>query len=109
QQTRLPDALIVCPATPDDLNTQLLSDLPFTTSVQTGKSGLTAQRNKILAEATAADVIVFFDDDFFPQLNYIEEIERLFVENTDVVAITGRPMMDGANGPGVEAETALKM
>jgi hypothetical protein len=109
RQTRLPDALIVCPATPDDLNAQLLSDLPFTTSVRTGKRGLTAQRNQILAEATAADVILFFDDDFFPQLNYVEEIERLFVENADVVAITGRPIMDGANGPGVDAEVALKM
>ncbi|WOH68040.1 glycosyltransferase family 2 protein [Bradyrhizobium sp. BWA-3-5] len=109
RQTRLPDALIVCPATPDDLNAQLLSDLPFRTSVRTGKRGLTAQRNQILAEATLADVIVFFDDDFFPQLNYIEEIERLFVESADVVAITGRPIIDGANGPGVEAEVALKI
>jgi glycosyl transferase family 2 len=109
RQTRPPDALIVCPATPEDLHAELLLRFPFTTSVRLGKRGLTAQRNQILAAASASDVIVFFDDDFFPQLNYLEEIERLFLENVDVVAITGRPIVDGANGPGVEAEAALKL
>ncbi|WP_235983999.1 glycosyltransferase family 2 protein [Bradyrhizobium australiense] len=109
RQTRPPDALIVCPATPEDLHAELLLRFPYTTSVRLGKRGLTAQRNQILAAANASDVIVFFDDDFFPQLNYLEEIERLFLECVDVVAITGRPIVDGANGPGLEAEAALSL
>lgn len=109
RQTRLPDALIVCPAVRGDLGEESLLNLPFSTSVRLGKRGLTAQRNQILAAATMADVIVFFDDDFFPQLDYIEELERLFLENADVVAITGRPMMDGANGPGLDAAAALEL
>jgi glycosyltransferase involved in cell wall biosynthesis len=109
RQTRAPDALIICPATREDLREESLLHLPFSTAVRVGKRGLTAQRNQILAAATTSDVIVFFDDDFFPQLNYLEELERLFLGNADVVAITGRPMLDGANGPGLDAAAALEM
>jgi hypothetical protein len=109
RQTRLPDFLVVCPAVPEDLDTAALQRLPFETAVRTGKRGLTAQRNQILSAAESADVIVFFDDDFFPQLNYLAEIEKLFLAHADVIAITGRPIVDGANGPGVEAEAALKL
>ena len=109
RQTRLPDDLIVCPAAVEDLDAVSLQRLPFTTAVRIGKRGLTVQRNQILSAADTSDVIVFFDDDFFPQLNYLEEVEKLFLRNADVVAVTGRPILDGANGPGVAAETALKL
>jgi succinoglycan biosynthesis transport protein ExoP len=109
RQTRLPDALIVCPAVPEDLDAAALQRLPFATAVRTGKRGLTAQRNQILSAADSADVIVFFDDDFFPQLSYLAEVEKLFLDHADVVAITGRPIVDGANGPGLETEAALKL
>jgi GT2 family glycosyltransferase len=109
RQTRPPDALIVCPATHEDLSEESLSNLPFSTLVRLGRRGSAAQRNQILAAATTADAIVFFDDDFFPQLNYLEELERLLLENADVVAVTGRPMMDGANGPGLDTAAALEL
>ncbi len=109
RQTRVPDLLIVCPAAVEDLDAVALERFPFTTAVRIGRRGLTAQRNQILSAAGASDVIVFFDDDFFPQLNYLEEVEKLFLGNADVIAVTGRPILDGANGPGVEAETALKL
>jgi len=109
RQSRPPDILVVCPAAAEDLDAGLLARLPCSTVVRIGKRGLTAQRNTILSAARDADVIVFFDDDFFPQLNYLEEVERLFLGHADVVALTGRPMQDGANGPGVEAEIALRL
>jgi glycosyltransferase involved in cell wall biosynthesis len=99
----------VCPAAAEDLESGWPERLSFSTVVRIGKRGLTAQRNTILSAARDADVIVFFDDDFFPQLNYLEEVERLFLGHADVVALTGRPMQDGANGPGVEAELALRL
>jgi len=107
RQSRPPDILVVCPAAAEDLEPGLVDRLPFSTVVKIGKRGLTAQRNTILSAAGDPDVIVFFDDDYFPQLNYLEEVERLFLGHADVVALTGRPMEDGANGPGVETETAL--
>ena len=109
RQSRLPDILVVCPAAAEDLEPGLVDRLPFSTVVKIGQRGLTAQRNTILSAAADADVIVFFDDDYFPQLNYLEEVEGIFLGQADVVALTGRPMRDGANGPGVEAEMALEL
>jgi hypothetical protein len=42
---------------------------------------------------------------FFPQANYLE-IEKIFLDDADVVAMTGRPICDGANGP---VEAALEL
>ena len=106
RQTRQPDILVVSPASPEDVDPELLEHLPFKTSVQSGKRGSAVQRNQILAACTA-DLIVFFDDDFFPGPNYLEELERIFFDNPDVVAVTGRPLFDGVSGPGLEAEAAL--
>jgi len=107
RQTRQPDILIVSPVSPEDVDLELLEHLPFKTTVQSGKRGSAVQRNQILAAACNADLIVFFDDDFFPGLNYLEELERIFFDNLDVVAVTGRPIYDGVGGPGLEAEAAL--
>ena len=93
-KARKPDLLVVCPAAPNDLDTDLVTILPFATDVRMGKRGLTAQRNQILAATIDYDVIVFFDDDFFPQLDYLQQVERIFLEKSDVVAITGRPIQD---------------
>jgi hypothetical protein len=109
RQSRLPDVLVVCPATADDLDAALVDTLPFMTAIRVGRRGLTAQRNQILAAVADADVIVFFDDDFFPQLNYLEEVERIFLDHADAVAVTGRPLQDGINGPGLEAAAALEL
>lgn len=109
RQSRPPDSLVICLATPDDLDTHAIDHLPFSTTVRIGKRGLTAQRNQILSVAIDADVIVFFDDDFFPQPNYLEEVESIFVGHGDVVAVTGRPIEDGVNGPGLEPEAALRL
>jgi glycosyltransferase involved in cell wall biosynthesis len=109
RQSRPPDLLVVCPATAEDLDAGQIERLPFPAEVRIGKRGLTAQRNTILSAARDADIIVFFDDDYFPQLNYLEQVERIFLGNADVVALTGRPMQDGANGPGVEAGAALAL
>ena len=107
RQSRPPDILVVCPAAADDLEAGLIEQFPFPTVVRIGKRGLTAQRNNILSAARDADIIVFFDDDYFPRLDYLEEVERIFLGNADVVALTGRPIQDGASGPGVGAENAL--
>jgi Glycosyl transferase family 2 len=109
RQTRLPDALFVSPASAEDVDAALLDRLPFEAKVRQGKRGLTSQRNEILRELDAFDVIVFFDDDFFPKFDYLAEIERLFLGHAGVVAVTGRPIVDGANGPGVESEAALAL
>jgi GT2 family glycosyltransferase len=107
RQTRLPDILVVCPAVAEDMDAASLERFPFSTAVRIGRRGLTAQRNQILSAAGDADVLVFFDDDFFPQPDYLAKVEKIFLDNAGVVAATGRPLLDGASGPGLSAEYAL--
>jgi GT2 family glycosyltransferase len=108
RQDRLPDVLILCPASPDDLDPACLDDFPVPTTVVTGAKGLTAQRNRILSAATDMDVIAFFDDDFFPGPEYLAETERLYLLNPDIVGTTGHhSVQDGASGPGFSVTEGL--
>jgi hypothetical protein len=107
QQTRRPDSLVVCPIRPDDLDAEQLKRFPAPAFSVTGSAGLPAQRNLILSALKETDVIVFFDDDFFPFADYLAQVERFFLDHADIVALTGRPVRDGANGPGLTIEDAL--
>jgi hypothetical protein len=107
QQTRLPDSLVVCPVTSEDLDVGQLEHFPVPAFAVSGAAGLPAQRNLILSAQKDTDVIVFFDDDFFPFRDYLAQVERLFLARADIVALTGRPVQDGANGPGLTIEDAL--
>lgn len=107
RQTRLPDRLVICPAADSDVDRGRLRNSPVSTSVVLGAIGSCAQRNQILAEvAGEADLIVFFDDDFFPRDDYLRQIEAIFATHGDVAAVTGRPVEDGISGPGFGIEYA---
>jgi hypothetical protein len=105
QQTRQPDRLVICRAAPDDYEAPAQG--PFPIVVLTGAKGSAVQRNLILAAVDDMDAIVFFDDDFFPANDYVEQIEHLLSAHQDIVALTGRPMEDGVNGPGLSIEHGL--
>ena len=107
KQTRLPDRLIICPADSEDVDQATTRRFAFCSIVRTRERGLTIQRNTILSAVGDTDIVVFFDDDFFPQTDYLAEVEKIFVKNSDVVATTGRPLQDGANGPGISVDDAL--
>jgi GT2 family glycosyltransferase len=104
RQTRLPDLLVICPVTLDDVDAAALVHFPAPTHIVNGAAGLPAQRNLILAEIKAADVVIFFDDDFFPHPDYLLEVEHLLADNPDVVGATGFLVADGAHGPGISIE-----
>jgi GT2 family glycosyltransferase len=109
RQTRLPDLLVICAGGAQDADEAALRQFPTASRLLTGTVGLCAQRNQVLAAATEADIIIFFDDDFFPEPDYLANLERLFVENPDVVAATGLLIADGVNGPGLSAEQAVQL
>jgi GT2 family glycosyltransferase len=73
-----------------------------------GNLGLPAQRNTLLSGAGEADVLVFFDDDFFPEDTYLQAIEDLFRREPDVVMATGTVVADGILGPGLSPEQARR-
>lgn len=110
KQSRPADELLVCPAAPSDINLECLSKFSGDVRVLSGKVGASAQRNLII-DNSEADVIVFFDDDFLPAPEFLAEVERLFIDNMDIVIATGHVLADGAVGPGFdhdEGEELLK-
>jgi len=101
RQSRPPDELLVCPARPDDIDPRCLDGLPFPARIVAGPIGSSAQRNVLIDAAAAADIIVFFDDDFLPAQDFLREAEVLFTRHADVVVATGSVLADGILGPGL--------
>lgn len=109
-QTRLPDEVIL--TVPEETHVDIPVDLPFPVSLVSGPKGLAAQRNTALAPAMRRfDIITFFDDDFVPSGQYLEQVETAFTENADWAVVMGRVVKDGATNAGLgweEAEAALR-
>jgi GT2 family glycosyltransferase len=108
-QSRLPERLIVCPARAEDCDEQVLRALPFPAEVVRAPVGLTNQRNAILAACGDADLIAFFDDDFYAQRDFLREAEALFLRRPDVVGATGRVLADGILSRGISHHEALAL
>ena len=106
-QTRPPDLLVVCPLPSDRIDADAFADFPSQTIVTSGPVGLCAQRNAILSQASSADLIVFFDDDYLAAPDYLKALEEIFATNSDVCAVTGVLLADDATGPGLTVEKGL--
>lgn len=106
RQERLPDYVFVCPASNEDFDSTSKVSYLFPVDVVKAARGLTVQRNAILDAAHRFDVIVFFDDDFFADPRYLDEVQRCFLQMPDVVGTTGLVIADGAIGPGLSVDMA---
>ena len=109
RHSRLPDRIVICPAGVDDYDEAAAATVPFPIEVVRGPRGLPAQRNCVLARCADADAVVFFDDDFYPAPSYLEEVEAMLIRHPDVVIARGRALADGAAGPGIGHEEALRI
>lgn len=107
RQTRAADGCFVAPASDTDVAGIDLSSLGAKRI--NAKRGLCAQRNAILRAAADYDIIVFFDDDFFPCNDYLAAVERAFLDDPDIVMTTGTVIADGASGPGLSIEAGLRL
>ncbi|GBR09314.1 hypothetical protein AA21952_2824 [Acetobacter oeni LMG 21952] len=106
-QTVRPAAVVVCyrnPADIDGISPDLLPGIRLV--LLQGSRGLPAQRNVILDHSDNGDIVLFFDDDFFPQADYIEAIIRTFRQDSHILGMTGNVLADGAQGPGYSVEYA---
>jgi GT2 family glycosyltransferase len=99
KQEREPDQILVAFADLVDIG-DAAERFPHVTFIQT-ELGLTRQRNSILSLARDNDFLLFIDDDFFLDPQYLKITERFFVENPQVVASTGRVLADDVKGPGL--------
>lgn len=104
----LPECVVIAPAKEDDFDGVLPMGLAGKVRVVRGARGLCAQRNTILGATEELDILVFFDDDFYPAKDYLACVRRVFERHPDVVATTNHPTLDGATGPGVAHEEALR-
>jgi hypothetical protein len=110
RQSRLPDRLLICATRLSDVDQAFTERFPAPTFILDSALGATIQRNRILSAAPEADVIVFFDDDFFAYHDYLLNVEKLFLAHPDVVAATGRNLFaDGAQGPGLSVEEGSRI
>ncbi|WP_374471609.1 glycosyltransferase family 2 protein [Phenylobacterium sp.] len=115
-QSLRPDLVIVSAANEADLPgaaDRLFERLPFETRAVTGPKGLTRQRNRALTMLWERDAddgfVAFFDDDFVPRLDWLENAAREFAERPSCVGLTGVLLADGANGPGYDLRQAMQM
>ncbi len=99
KQARQPDNIFVAYADPEDVG-DAPAQFPHVTFIQT-PLGLTRQRNAILTLARESDILLFIDDDFYLDPQYLEITERFFVDHPEVVASTGRVLADDVKGPGL--------
>jgi hypothetical protein len=106
RQTRMPDEVLVCPASDSDVDHAAARDLPYPLKIVKGEPGSSHQRNAILREAASADAIVFLDDDFFPAESYLANVAGLLTGNPAVMVATGTLLADGIHGPGLTPEYA---
>jgi GT2 family glycosyltransferase len=61
-----------------------------------GTRGLAAQRNAALGQLEGVDVVAFFDDDAVLRSDYLANALAFLQQHPEVVALTGRVLLDGA-------------
>lgn len=106
-QTLKPSAVIV--SCIDEADAGDLVSHPDVTVV-TGPAGLAAQRNTGLDQLDrGTEIVVFFDDDFVADRNWLASAQRVFRDESQVVGFTGRVVADGIKGPGIAFEEAVRL
>src|SRR3954451_18227070 len=102
-QTRLPDEVIL--SAPDATHVEPPDSCSFPVSLVFGPKGLAAQRNSALVPSLArSDIITFFDDDFVPSAEYLDQVEKAFAENDGWAVVMGMVVRDGATNAGLTWE-----
>lgn len=104
-QTRKADAILVCSPGLEDVE-GLREAYPDVVHI-IGPRGLPHQRNRLMEAAQELDILLFIDDDFLMDSNYIAETEAAFCDHPEVVLTTGRVVADGIIGPGFSFDEAL--
>jgi GT2 family glycosyltransferase len=99
QQTRRADHVVICGGDPADVD-DIAERFPEVTVILS-PPGLCQQRNAIIAAATNADVLLFFDDDFLAERDYLAGVEDHMSRHPATVVATGVVLADGIGGPGL--------
>jgi hypothetical protein len=106
-QIRKPDHVFVCAPDPADIPEAALAGLSVQATAIIAERGLCRQRNRIIAEAADADIVLFLDDDFLLEPHYLQELERVFLDDPSIVMSTGTVTADGILGVGLTTDEGL--
>ncbi|WP_163266774.1 glycosyltransferase family 2 protein [Chelativorans alearense] len=107
RQVRRPDEIVICAACEDDVDMAALDTVGLNIRVLVAERGLCRQRNHILRNVPTADILLYLDDDFLMGPSYVDETERIFASDPEVVMCTGTVDADGITGPGIDVSEAL--
>jgi glycosyltransferase involved in cell wall biosynthesis len=95
KQSVAPSTIVISATAVSDIEIPLATDLNI--EYVFGPAGLAAQRNRGLERVRGrADVAVFFDDDFAPAGNWIEQCAGLFSSESNIAGANGILIRDGA-------------
>lgn len=108
RQTQPPARIYICGAGPadiDGLENHPLAQAGLVETFISPRAGLTIQRNvavdRLLATSDIGDgFAVFFDDDFVPASDWLEQCAAYFSSRPDIAAVTGRVLADGVRSSG---------
>jgi GT2 family glycosyltransferase len=104
RQSLQPDEIVVAYPEPSDVGDAPLI-FPGITFLQT-ELGLTRQRNAILNHVSDSELLLFLDDDFYPDPQYLDITQRVFRDHPEIVASTGTVLADDIKGPGLTVALA---
>ena len=104
-QIREPDSIVICGNKKSD-TAGIETAYPAANLIY-AEAGASSQRNAIIRFARQSDIIVFFDDDFFPQPDYLLAIERHMQDHPRTMVVTGAVIADGIGGPGISVSDAM--
>lgn len=96
RQTRQPDRIVVCAGRAEDVPE---CDRKVETLIC--ELGLPRQRNRIIEHLSDCDIVLFLDDDFLMQQDYIAIVERFLEASRTAVVVTGTVLADGACTRGI--------
>jgi GT2 family glycosyltransferase len=106
-QTRLPNVVVV--SAPDESHVEPYLPSRYAIRFLFGAHGSSAQRNRGLDVITDDATVVFFDDDFVPADDYLEQVETSLADHPDWAVVTGHVLFDGIKGPGMSFGEAKKL
>lgn len=107
-QTRRADRVLVVGASPADIDS--LKGVGAGIEAHIAPRGSCSQRNYAIDRIEGeADLVAFLDDDFLPSDDFFARAERLFRRYPDIVGVCGRPIADGADGPGIAFDDAVAL
>ena len=105
-QTRAPDCVMLAVTSATDVLG--IETARLEPHILIAPKGSCAQRNAAIdVVGETADILVFFDDDFVPAHDYLEQVERMMSADPELVGLTGELVADGIHGAPITFEHAV--